>query len=122
MSACKLLRRGLPDDRRSARVLARTRPADGNWSCLELADRPAEPSLRTARELVVRHPDELTLAVLAAAPALVAVVLSERCRLPRPVLAELARRQLATIWRQSPVAAVRPRAAVCVMSRPGSMS
>jgi hypothetical protein len=123
MSACKLLRRWLPDGRsRSPRVRSRTQPAGAGWLCLELADRPAEPSLRIARELVVRHPGELTLAVLAAAPALVAVVLPEQSRLPPSVVAELARRQLAIIWRQPPVAPVLPRAAVCAMSRPGSMS
>ena len=113
MSACKLLRRWLPDSRtRSARVRLRTQPADG-WPCLELTNRPAELPLHTARELVVRHPDELTLAVLAAAADLVAVVLPEHCRLPAPVVAELARRRLATIWLQAPAGA---------MTRPGSMS
>jgi len=114
MSACKRLRRWLSDSRpRSARVSSQ--PA--GWPCLELTGSPAELPLHAARELVVRHPDELTLAVLAAAPALVAVVLPEHCRLPAPVVAELARRRIATIWRQSPVPA-----GACVMSRPGSMS
>jgi hypothetical protein len=121
MSACMPLRRWLPGSRpRSARVRSRTQPADGwsclDWSCLELTGRPGKLALRTARELVVGHPDELTLAVLAAAPELVAVVLPENCRLPAPVVAELARRRLATIWRQSPAGS-----SMRMLSRPGSM-
>jgi len=70
------------------------------WECAELGDQPLTPTrLRVVRELVVRRPAALTLEVLAAAPALLAVVLLERGPLPRPVAAELARRQIATVWR-----------------------
>jgi hypothetical protein len=121
MFACKPYRRWPPGTRpQPARLQLRTQPSDGGWTCLELTGRPAA-QLRSARELVVRRPEELTLAVLAAAPDLVAVVLPERGLLPDPVAAELARRQIATIWRQSPIRPVQPRRAVCAMSRPGSV-
>lgn len=99
---CKLLRL-LPASRRPRPVLARTRPQprDTGWHCLELAGQPVAPShLRTVRELVVRDPAALTADVLVAAPALLAVVLPARCRLPAPIAAELARRRIATVWRQ----------------------
>jgi len=108
----------------------------GSWACLELTDQLAGPALHTAHELVVRRPAALTLAVLAAARKLHAVVLPEHCRLPAPVTAELARRQIAIVWRQMPEPAGEPvleparlrPAATCpmprrrsVMSRRGSM-
>lgn len=124
--ACRLLRL-LPAGSRST-----TRPALGSgaapgdgWSCLELAD---GLPLHTARELVVRRPDALSLEVLAAAPALLAVVLPEHSRLPAPITAELARRQIATVWRRLPPVpggparrSSRPRGR-CSMSRRGNRS
>lgn len=101
---CKLLwllPGGVVPRLRTGRVPAGSVPEpDGRWRCLELAGQPvAEPALRTARELVVGRAAELTLEVLAAAPVLAAVVLPPPERLPRPVAAELARREIATIWR-----------------------
>ena len=116
-------------------------PAGGGWVCLELTDRTSEQALRTARELVVRQPAMLSMAVLAAAPGLLAVVLPAHCRLPAPIVDELARRQAAVVWRQWPADAepssaglvrpplpTRPRAdrprppVACAMSRRGSGS
>jgi hypothetical protein len=92
-----------------------------------LADGPA-PELRTARELVVGRPAELTLDVLAAAPELAAVVLPLHGWLPSAVAAELARRGIATVWRLAPAeqrpprrlaAARSPVAAGCTVNRRG---
>jgi hypothetical protein len=102
-----------------------SRPAAGHWECLELAG-PAEPGLRTARELVVGRPDDLTLDVLAAAPELAAVVLPPQGWLPRAIVAELARRGIATVWRlptadprppRRTAAARSPVSAGCTVSR-----
>ena len=134
--ACRLLH--LLPRARATGVPARLRsPAPGGrWACLELTDLPPGPALHSARELVVRRPAVLTLRVLAAAPNLRCVVLPERCRLPVPVTGELARRQIATVWRQlpdpmsnlldpageSPFAPGRPRpSARCAMTWRGSM-
>jgi hypothetical protein len=133
--ACKLVGM-LPLGSRSswaARVRSGGQPAGGGWPCLELTERTAEQPLRTVRELVVRRPAALSLKVLAAAPDLLAVVVPEHSRLPAPIAAELARREIAVVWRELPTAAVpsseavRPSAAVpssgprgtCTMSRPG---
>jgi hypothetical protein len=103
---CKL--RWLPAGRgKVARTASRPVPVrdsvaadDHRWDCLVLGDRPADPQrLRTVRELVARCPAALTLEVLAAAPALLAVVLPERCQVPVEVAAELDRRRIATVWR-----------------------
>jgi hypothetical protein len=105
-------------------------PAAGRWQCLELAGQ-AGPELRTARELVVGRPDDLTLDVLASAPELAAVVLPPHGWLPRAVAAELARRGIATVWRlqtadarppRRTAAARSPVSAGCTVSRrrPGS--
>lgn len=96
--ACKLLALA-PVGTRSRARLRRPAGSTGEWVCLELAGRPAEPALRNVRELVVRQPAALSLAVLAAAPRLRSVVLPEHHRLPAPVAAELARRQVAVVWR-----------------------
>jgi hypothetical protein len=91
----------------------------GRWDCAELGDQPLTPTrLRMVRELVVRRPAALTLEVLAAAPALLAVVLLERGPLPRPVAAELARRQIATVWRLRSVEPPRMRTRSSVRSVP----
>jgi hypothetical protein len=82
-------------------------PAGGGWVCLELTDRTSEQALRTARELVVRQPAMLSVAILAAAPSLLAVVLPQHCRLPASLVAELARRQTAVVWRHWPADAER---------------
>ncbi|HEU5270862.1 MAG TPA: hypothetical protein VFU36_13130 [Jatrophihabitans sp.] len=95
--ACRLLH--LLPRTRSGRVPA---ASSGRWACLELTGLPSGPVLRSARELVVHRPSALTLQVLAAAPNLLAVVLPEHCRLPVPVTTELARRQIATVWRRLP--------------------
>jgi hypothetical protein len=132
---CKLLRllpAGLASRLRPGRapVQPSSKPAAGRWSCLELADDPA-PELRTARELVVGRPVDLTLEVLAAAPELAAVVLPPHGWLPRAVAAELARRGIATVWRLPPAeqrmprrlaAARSPVTAGCTVSRRGSGS
>jgi hypothetical protein len=130
---CKLLRsspgRGRPVMGRAAARPAPVRdpvsaPSGHRWDCLELNDRPADPHrLRTVRELVVHRPAALTLEVLAAAPALLAVVLPEHCQLPAEVSAELDRRRIATVWRpgqqrmsvRSPAA--RPTVTTCVARR-----
>ena len=97
---CTLLRL-LPAGSRPRPLLARTQPADRGWSCLELAGQPLAPlDLRAVRELVVHDSAALTADVLAAAPNLLAVVLPAHCRLPAPIAAELARRRVATVWRQ----------------------
>ena len=64
-----------------------------------------------ARELEVRQPAALTLAVLAAAPRLASVVLPAHGRLPATVRAELDRRQIALVWRQPGLRPVGPRPA-----------
>lgn len=97
---CKLLRL-LPAGSRPRPLLARTQPADRGWNCLELADQPLGAlDLPAVRELVVHEPAALTADLLAAAPSLLAVVLPAHCRLPAPITAELARRRIATVWRQ----------------------
>lgn len=113
---CRLQR--LMPRTRSSWVSARSRwdAPGGSWTCLELDDQLPGLALRTAHELVVRRPAALTLAVLAAAPELHSVVLPEHCRLPTPVTAELARRQIAIVWRQLPEPAGEP---VLELARPG---
>jgi hypothetical protein len=87
---------------RSSRVPAGLRAGarGGGRVCRDLTDPPAGADLRCAHELVVRRPAALTVQVLDSAPRLLAVVLPERARLPMPVAAELARRQIAVVWRQ----------------------
>ncbi len=97
---CKLLRL-LPAGGRLRPLLARAQPAGGGWNCLELGGQPVTaPQLRAVRELVVRDPAALTTDVLDAAVSLRAVVLPAHRRPSAPVVAELARRRIATVWRQ----------------------
>jgi hypothetical protein len=97
---CKLLRL-LPAGSRPRPLFSRAQPASGGWNCLELGGQPVTaPQLRAVRELVVRDPAALTADVLAAAVSLRAVVLPAHRRLSAAIVAELARRRIATVWRQ----------------------